>query len=369
MGNLASKFKRFNLFKLFKGRSDTPKDIDVVLKNTESVPKPETSAANASVSTLNDAQPKSLASTTSPEPAVRIDVHTAEKWQPEHYHLMRPDARMDQKRRFHAVEESLYPLPADIEEQDRLELQHLLYRFGFNARFHMPIHETLQDNELLILDVGCGPGAWARDVAETYPKATVWGVDMAQSLFEGVEVLPNMKFFTGNVMERLPFEDNTFDCVYQRLMILALPADKWDQVIKELLRVLKPGGYLELCETDPEMIRMGPNFAKFVNGGNQAMALRGMNPKIVYELPDKMKNAGFQIVSEHSCSFPMGWDGQHGNLHLVNFQQGAIGIKPYFSKVFNMTSDEFDEFVEAGVKECIEYKTFYNAYAIVGKKI
>ncbi|KAJ3130542.1 hypothetical protein HK098_000107 [Nowakowskiella sp. JEL0407] len=305
-----------------------------------------------------------------PVPQVPIDTVVAETWQPEHYHMMRADARLDQKRRFHAVEESVYPLPADIQEQDRLELQHLLYRYAFNELFHMPLHDRMKKEEVLLLDIGCGPGSWMRDVAESFPLAQLYGVDMAQSLFEGVEVLPNMQFFTGDVMGRLPFEDNTFDGVFQRLLIFALPKDKWDYVMNELVRVLKPGGYLELVEPDPLPLQMGPNYSKLCNSLNEAMSNRGLHIKIAYELAPKALATGkLKLVRETACSFPIGWGGQVGQLHLLNTQQSTQSLKPFLSKSFGMTSEEYDKLVTDAMAECAVTQPYYNAYSVVLQKL
>ncbi|KAJ3128010.1 hypothetical protein HK098_005346 [Nowakowskiella sp. JEL0407] len=276
---------------------------------------------------------------------------------------------MDLRRKFHAVENSVYPLPADAQEQDRLSLQHLLYRLAFNELFHMPIHVQMITDGLRILDVGCGPGDWTRDVARSYPLAEVWGLDMAQSLFEGVEVLPNMKFFTGNVLGKLPFPDNTFDGVYQRLLIGGIPKDKWDQVIQELMHLLKPGGYLELCEPDLTYFRTGPNYQKLMNGLNESLAQRGLDPLIARDLPKKMSEAGLKIISQHSCSFPVGWGGKHGDLHLINAHQGVTALKPFLLKSFGVSEQEYDQLVVDAIAECPQNKTYYNAYSIVGQKI
>ncbi|KAJ3126731.1 hypothetical protein HK098_007187 [Nowakowskiella sp. JEL0407] len=326
------------------------------------LPTPTSQFSSSSVSkssTLTTADAKSR---------IIINSQMAKSWQPETTHLMRSDARIDQKRRFHAVRDSMYPLPADIQEQYRLELQHYLFCYGFNALFHMPLHQKMGKKGQLILDVGCGPSAWMRNVAELYPRSCIWGVDMAKSLFEGVDVLPNMKLFEGNVLERLPFEDNTFDGIYQRLMVLSIPSDKWDHVVAELIRVLKPGGYLEFCEPDFECLRMGPKFFELAKALNEALAIRGVNPNIAYELGDKIKSAGLQLISEHTCSFPIGWGGKNGELHLHNIRKSFMGLKPYLSKTFGISSEEYDNIIIEATNECETYETYYNAYAIVGRK-
>ncbi|KAJ1564364.1 hypothetical protein HK096_008348, partial [Nowakowskiella sp. JEL0078] len=178
---------------------------------------------------------------------VTVNPDIALNWQPTQYHSLRTDLRIDGKRGYHAVIESPYTLPADLREKDRLNLQHLLHLHCFGRLFHPPLEGLLSDGAK-VLDVGCGPGAWMFDVANLYPNSEFVGVDIAISLFENFHPLPNMKFTFGNVLEKLPFPDNTFDFVYQRLLGLAIPYDNWDNVIRELVRVAKPNGFIEIVE-------------------------------------------------------------------------------------------------------------------------
>lgn len=90
-----------------------------------------------------------------------------------------------------------------------------------------------------------GAGSWTLDMAASYPKAKFIGVDISPVRL-GLYKPKNVEFMKANVLEHLPFDDNTFDYIFQRLLIFAIPAKKWPSVINELVRVLKPGGYLEV---------------------------------------------------------------------------------------------------------------------------
>jgi ubiquinone/menaquinone biosynthesis C-methylase UbiE len=66
-----------------------------------------------------------------------------------------------------------------------------------------------------ILDVGCGPGTWSMEIAGEYPKSTVIGIDMTP-LFPR-EIKPsNCAFYQCNLLNKLPFEDSSFDYVFMR---------------------------------------------------------------------------------------------------------------------------------------------------------
>jgi len=93
------------------------------------------------------------------------------------------------------------------------------------------------------------------------------GIDIA-ALYPA-EIKPrNTEFLNVNIFDGLPFEDNTFDFVHQRFMMFAYTIDNWqEKVLPELLRVLKPGGYLELMENDIIWYEEGPLSHEFREQG------------------------------------------------------------------------------------------------------
>jgi ubiquinone/menaquinone biosynthesis C-methylase UbiE len=145
-----------------------------------------------------------------------------------------------------------YVLPKDLDETNRLDFQHYMLRSFIKSNYVAPIGQPRD-----ILDVGCGTGRWAMDLATEFPRANVIGVDVAPPPLAdsahgaSVDAADNYTFVQGNVLERLPFADNSFDFVHQRYLILAIPASRWPLVVAELLRVTRPGGWVELIETEP----------------------------------------------------------------------------------------------------------------------
>ncbi|KAJ1557242.1 hypothetical protein HK096_008352 [Nowakowskiella sp. JEL0078] len=228
----------------------------------------------------------------------------------------------------------------------------------------MPIDDMLNKGAK-VLDVGCGPGAWMKDVATLYPNSQFVGVDMSESLFEGVEVLHNMSFTTGNC-EKVP--DNTFDAVYQRLMVFAIRKDEWDNVIRELVRVTKPGGYIELVEIgDGNFDGPIPNMIKLWQGVVDLMEKRSIDLKIADKLQQKIADAGMKFIQSYTCSFPIGWDGQLGELQKVNMQGLYAGLKPLLLKVFNLSEEIYDKTVLIALDEATSQHCYSNSHAFVGK--
>jgi len=86
------------------------------------------------------------------------------------------DFKFENGRRYHAYREGEYHFPNDEPEQDRLDMQHAIFRYGLDGRlFLAPVPKDDLHN---ILDVGCGTGLWAMDVADHNPQAQVLGCDL-----------------------------------------------------------------------------------------------------------------------------------------------------------------------------------------------
>lgn len=109
---------------------------------------------------------------------------------------------------------------------------------------------------ITVLDAGCGSGRWLLDMAQDYPNSTFVGVDQ-EEVSPMSDVPSNCNFMRGNILN-LPFADNTFDFTFQRLLLFAFTPAEWEIAVSELVRVTKPGGWVELFEASPQLERAPP---------------------------------------------------------------------------------------------------------------
>ncbi|CAG8440015.1 7232_t:CDS:2 [Dentiscutata heterogama] len=260
-------------------------------------------------------------------------------------------------RRFHNVKSSKYLLPNDKQECDRLLLQHLMWQNSWNGNFSAPVKNILANKGSKVLDVGCGPGVWTLDMATNFPEVHFTGVDFAP--IQPNENNPeNVTFIQTNALEGLPFEDNTFDYVFQRFLNVGYPRDKWVFIINELVRVLKPGGYLEMMEDDIEPGNMGIMTNKLVTAMIDDLESNGLDTKICYKL---QKNLEQNKMLKNICCEQRIIDSNTtdiGNMHITNCIEQFQGFKIKISKLQNIIDNEFDKILDAVYEEFIEFNSF-----------
>jgi len=99
-----------------------------------------------------------------------------------------------------------------------------------------------------ILDSGCGFGGMDIALAKRIPGCEIIGIDLSDTLLEyanssvsDTNFKNRLKFKKGDV-QKIPFEDNTFDVVFSVNMVHWV--DDPIVMLNEIKRVLKPNGYL-----------------------------------------------------------------------------------------------------------------------------
>lgn len=115
---------------------------------------------------------------------------------------------------------------------------------------------TYMQDGMVILDVGCGLGYAVTQYAQRF-KLAAHGIDYSENMIMVAhellqknypEIEPKVSFSHASVME-LPFPDNHFDVVTSHRCLMALlDWEKQKLAIREIHRVLKPGGVLVLME-------------------------------------------------------------------------------------------------------------------------
>jgi ubiquinone/menaquinone biosynthesis C-methylase UbiE len=131
--------------------------------------------------------------------------------------------------------------------------------------------------EISILDIGCGPGEWALEMAQRFPKAQMVGVDSSDTMLTYARYastqkgLENIRFQQMDVRQPLPISDASFDLVHMRFIVSFMTTQMWPQLLRECWRILRPGGIV--CNVEPEGFGLttSPSLARYTTLLTQAM--------------------------------------------------------------------------------------------------
>jgi len=119
-------------------------------------------------------------------------------------------------------------------------------RFQVNTLFPI-LRQQLTGNEQLVLDFGSGAGRFTPSLAEL-TAARVVGVDIVQRLLDISPRHERVEYRLA-VDGRIPLPDQSVDVIWIAAVLGAITADADLQLsIRELERVLKPGGLMFLVE-------------------------------------------------------------------------------------------------------------------------
>jgi ubiquinone/menaquinone biosynthesis C-methylase UbiE len=148
--------------------------------------------------------------------------------------------------------------------------------------------QLIEAPNLRILDVGCGNG---KDTAYLMAKgATVVGIDYSSQMLQEAKSHVQNGIFLLMDMRNLEFPNNTFDGVWANGCIYHVPKVELGQVLKEVIRVLRPLGILsfnakagtgEGLEDNPKSFAGGPRFYAYYT---------------ISEIKERLKEAGLEVI-------------------------------------------------------------------------
>ena len=257
-----------------------------------------------------------------------------------------------------------YVLPKDLPEQSRLDFQHYLLYAVLGTHAAAPVGEQVRH----ILDVATGTGRWAYEMARSFPNAQVIGLDMEEPV-SSIERPDNYTFLQGNLFAGLPFADHTFDYVHQRFLVLALPAKQWPFVISELVRVTRPGGYIELVEGGGNFLHIGPATTQLKQWWDVASRVNGIDVSLMAQLPLLLHNGGLHAIRYQTYRVPVGdAGGRVGKMLQQDILASLPGLKSFICKNASVSPEHFDRIVTALPGEWKVLKTCYEYYLVYGQK-
>lgn len=116
---------------------------------------------------------------------------------------------------------------------------------------HKKILRTIKIPENgIILDASCADGKFLNRLHNLSLNLKLFGIDISNDDIKKAEIsFPNTTFKTGSI-DRLDFEDNSFDIVFSTMSLHHY--EKPNEFFEEACRVLKSGGILYLTDMIPK---------------------------------------------------------------------------------------------------------------------
>ncbi|TVY85588.1 Methyltransferase trt5 [Lachnellula suecica] len=142
-----------------------------------------------------------------------------------------------------------YTLSRDAAASARLNAQHYIWKDQFGYLLHPSIPQ--RSGALAIADVGTGTGIWILDLARDLPTSTTLdGFDISLTQCPPKGWVPsNVRFRELNIFQDIPMDLlETYDIINVRYMVLVVKSNDPVPILKNLLKLLKPGGYLQWSE-------------------------------------------------------------------------------------------------------------------------
>nr|CAG8552498.1 4133_t:CDS:2 [Entrophospora candida] len=261
-----------------------------------------------------------------------------------------------------------YLYPNDEEEIERLENQYYLLKEKWNATFLSPVAPKLLAGGK-VLDIGCGTGTWILDLATEYKSTTFIGLDISQ-IFPQTVKPRNVSFIKYNVLDGLPFPDDCFDFVNQSFLASAFTVSQWPTILNEIIRVTKPGGWIEFLEGDSIVYNKGPVIQRLDASMTNFLISQGLSPNVNKILPELLNSSDKIIdVRYDEKTLPLGiWGGRLGSVTLEVFMIELRAIRNRIQSEMGISNEHYDALMEAFVVEVNKFKSYIKPFRFYAQK-
>ncbi|EPQ58002.1 S-adenosyl-L-methionine-dependent methyltransferase [Gloeophyllum trabeum ATCC 11539] len=218
-----------------------------------------------------------------------------------------------------------YMLPADVEEHQRLDLQHQIYTLMLGDLYTAPemVHHALRprnDYQPAIFDVGTGSGSWALDMAKAFPHCNVVGVDLAPIRVTGP--LPeNVRFEIDDANLGFAHYRQNFDVIHARAISAGIHDFKG--LLREFANALRPGGVLLLADGEMQLYDESKEPLAALEPGEPGFT---WTQKVFFAAYNAMKNRGGCIDSP---TLTPRWLQEDGHFTNIGWNKIFVPIGPW----------------------------------------
>lgn len=219
-----------------------------------------------------------------------------------------------------------------------------------------------------VLDIGCGPGSWALDVARAFPEIEIVGIDSSRMVayaqaqkWAELEETQRVQFQAMDVTSPLSFPDESFDLVHGRHLSGVLKSGEWLHLLKEGFRVLRPGGVISLLEGDswnmgapdscPAMARLSFLHCEALTRSGRSFCGGGFGIGVSPVLGVFLDEAGFKQINQRPYLVELFHQARAYDEHLQNVIALLKLLQPFLIHAGVSTRHELDQLYPQAVEE------------------
>ncbi|ORY06128.1 hypothetical protein BCR34DRAFT_519118 [Clohesyomyces aquaticus] len=192
-------------------------------------------------------------------------------------------------------------------EVDRLDMQHKVIYASMPQLVQAPI--DLKKGGLRILDQATGSGLWIRDVRETAGGDNNWvGTDIEDSYFPKAPPA-DTTYHHQSMTESWPADwSNSFDLVHSRFALPGVGMNPLEYAVKNLIGLVKPGGWIQMVELEWGNWNAGPEGKVFHDSFREmlTMVTNGQGVDLHEKLIPIFKNSGLENLRSKSIDVGYG---------------------------------------------------------------
>ncbi|CAN9145117.1 unnamed protein product [Alternaria alternata] len=197
---------------------------------------------------------------------------------------------------------------ANENEVQRLDKQHKAVYTAMPQLVLAPI--DLAEGGYRVLDQATGSGIWLRDVRQgTGGASNTWiGTDIEDSYFPK-ETPNNTSYHHQSMTEPWPLQwQGTFDLVHSRMALPGVGLSSLEDAVMNLVKLLKPGGWIQLVEMQWQDWDAGPVLQEFQKAMQQlvSMVTNGQGVDMREGLTALVEEAGLTKVQHAIIDVPVG---------------------------------------------------------------
>jgi len=153
-----------------------------------------------------------------------------------------------------------------------------------------------------ILDVACGAGATLRQLAHAWPEHSYHGLDLSpyyvQVARKRLRHVRELTLVAENA-ERMPYRDQYFDALTSVYLFHELPRDARRNVMREMFRVLKPGGMLVI--EDSAQLSEAAEIAAYLEAFSSELHEPYYGSYVRDDLAVALQESGFHVERVEPC--------------------------------------------------------------------